>query len=70
MNGGGIIPRGVPVLKADRYENPVKFSTVIDASSKRVFDKITGELMISQERPFTQGQVLSYLIDYYERHKN
>jgi len=64
------MPRGKAVPIDKRFPDPVKFSAVIDKSTKTSIDLITGKLIATFGFIPTQGQVIDYLVKFYENQEN
>lgn len=63
------MPRGVPNKK--QFENPIKFSTTIDETTKVNLNLIAGDLIKEYGGAIpTQGQVVDYIAKYFLEKNN
>lgn len=57
--------RGKPVPLEHQFKDPVKFSAVIDKTTKLNIDIIAGQLVRQFGYAPSQGQVIDFLASYY-----
>ena len=61
--------RGKPIPPEHQFKNPVKFSAMIDRTTKLNVDIIAGQLVPEFGYAPSQGQVIDYLTKYYLNNK-
>lgn len=61
--------RGKPIPLEHQFKDPVKFSAVIDKSTKLNIDIIAGQLVPHFGYAPSQGQVIDFLASYYLKNK-